>query len=62
MKQSTVLMLQSYARAFAASALAVWWAGETSLDAILKAGLVAVVPPLLRWLNPNDPSFGRTNW
>lgn len=62
MNKSTILMLQSYARAFAASALAVWWAGETSWQAIVKAGLVAVVPPLLRWLNPDDPSFGRTNW
>lgn len=62
MNKSTTLMLQSYARAFAAAALAVWWAGETNWQAIAKAGLAAVIPPLLRWLNPQDPSFGRGAW
>jgi len=62
MKKSTILMLQSYARSFAAASLAVWWAGETDVQAVVKAGLAAVIPPLLRWLNPDDAAFGRTNW
>jgi hypothetical protein len=57
--ESTKQVLFSYARAVAAAVLAVAWAGETSPSALLKAGLVAVVPPLIRWLNPNDISFGR---
>lgn len=52
-------VINSYLRAFLAAALAVVLAGETNFQAILKAGLVAVLPPLIRWLNPNDPSFGR---
>lgn len=50
----------SYARSALGAVLAVWWAGETSASALLKAGLVAVVPPLIRWLNANDPAFGRS--
>jgi len=52
-------VVSSYLRAFLAAALAVVLAGETNVQAILKAGLVAVLPPLIRWLNPNDTSFGR---
>lgn len=50
----------SYARSALGAVLAVWWAGETDTSALLKAGLVAVVPPLIRWLNANDTAFGRS--
>lgn len=50
----------SYARSALGAVLAVWWAGETSATALAKAGLAAVVPPLIRWLNANDEAFGRT--
>ena len=52
-------LLASYARSFAAAVLTLWLAGETDPHKLLAAGLAAVVPPLLRWLNPNDPAFGR---
>lgn len=52
-------IVSSYLRAFLAAALAVIVAGNTNPSDILKAGLVAILPPLIRWLNPNDPSFGR---
>ena len=52
-------MIASYARSFISAALAVYMTGETSWSAMLAAGVAAVVPPLLRWLNPNDPGFGR---
>ncbi len=52
-------LLASYARSFLGAALALYLAGETDPKKLLAAGLAAVVPPLLRWLNPNDAAFGR---
>lgn len=52
-------MLASWVRSFAAAVLALWLAGNTNPRELLAAGVAAVVPPLLRWLNPNDPAFGR---
>ena len=52
-------MLASYARSFIASSLAVYMAGVTDPKAILSAGLAAVVPVLMRWLNPKDTVYGR---
>lgn len=52
-------MLASYARSFIAASLAVYMAGVTDPKAILSAGLAAVVPVLMRWLNPNDQVYGR---
>jgi hypothetical protein len=49
----------SYARSFLSACLAVYIAGATDPKAILGAGLAAVLPVLLRWLNPNDPAFGK---
>lgn len=52
-------MLASWGRAFIAAVLTLWLAGNTNPRELLAAGIAAVVPPLLRWLNPNDPAFGR---
>lgn len=52
------LILASWARSFLAASLAVYMAGETDLDSILKAGLAAVLPVVIRWLNPKDAAFG----
>ena len=52
-------MIASYARSFLSAALALYMAGETNPKALLAAGVAAVLPPVLRWLNPNDPGFGR---
>jgi hypothetical protein len=52
-------MLASYARSFIAAGLAVYMAGVTDPKAILSAGVAAVVPVLMRWLNPNDQVYGR---
>ena len=48
----------SYARAFAAAALTLYMTGETDLNKLFFAGCAAVLPPLLRWLNPKDEAFG----
>lgn len=52
-------MLGSYARSFLGAALALYLAGETDSKKLLAAGIAAVLPPLMRWLNPNDKAFGR---
>lgn len=52
-------MLSSYARSFIAACLAVYMSGNSDPQAILSAGVAAVVPVLLRWVNKNDPAFGR---
>jgi hypothetical protein len=61
MNRRTVQAAMSYARSFAAAALAVWVAGNFRADwrDVAAAGMAAVLPPLLRWLNPSDAAFGR---
>jgi hypothetical protein len=51
-------MAASWARSFLAAAVAVYMAGVTDPKAIATAGLAAVLPVIMRWLNPNDSSFG----
>ena len=48
----------SWARSFIASALAVYMAGVTEPKAIVAAGGAAVIPVIIRYLNPNDKQFG----
>lgn len=52
-------ILGSYARSFLTGALTLYMAGETDPRKLLAAGVAAILPPLLRWLNPNDQAFGR---
>ncbi len=51
-------LLASWARNFLAASLAVYMAGVTDPKTILMSGLAAVVPVILRWLNPKDQAFG----
>ena len=48
----------SWARSFLAAALALYMAGETDLKTLAMAGVAAVAPVILRWLNPQDYAFG----
>ena len=48
----------SWARSFLAAGLAVYMAGVTDPKAIAAAGLAAILPVVLRYLNPNDAAFG----
>lgn len=48
----------SWARSFMAAALALYMAGETDPKTLAMAGVAAVAPVILRWLNPNDVAFG----
>ncbi len=48
----------SWARSFMAASLAVYMSGNSDPKAIAGAGLAAVLPVILRWLNPKDTAFG----
>jgi hypothetical protein len=51
-------LIASWARSFLAAALALWMAGVTDPKTLAMAGAAAIAPVILRWLNPNDASFG----
>jgi len=52
------LLGASWLRSFLAAGVAVYMAGVTDSKAIAGAGLAAVLPVILRCLNPNDAAFG----
>ena len=56
----TKAVVASWARSFMAAALALYMAGVTDLKTLAMAGVAAVVPVILRWLNPGDKNFGVT--
>ena len=51
-------MLASWARSFLAASIACYLAGVTDWKALLNAGIAALLPVILRWLNPKDSAFG----
>jgi hypothetical protein len=59
MKPKDRAMLASYARSAGAAALALYMTGNHDLKALGNAAIAGAIPPLMRWLNPNDRSFGR---
>jgi hypothetical protein len=52
-------MVASYLRSVIGAMCAVVATGNYNIDDLAKAAIAAVLPPLLRWVNSNDPSFGR---
>lgn len=52
-------ILESYGRSFVVAAIAAYSSGAVELEAIVIAGLAAIVGPAIRAINPNDPAFGR---
>jgi hypothetical protein len=46
-------------RAAAASAVALYLAGETDLKTLAMAALAGFAGPLLKWLDPSATEFGR---
>jgi hypothetical protein len=52
-------MAASWGRSYIAAALAVYMAGG-SIEQMAMGGVAAVVPVILRWLNPTDKAFGST--
>jgi hypothetical protein len=62
MKPEHKSMFASYARSAFGAALAVYLAqpNDVTIRDLVAAALAAIAPPLLRWLNPADPAFGRS--
>ena len=69
MNEKTFAAVKSYVRHFIGACLAAFTAtggdvftiDKTGLKAIFTAGLVAVLPVLLRALDTSDSAFGRTD-
>ena len=59
MNPKTKAMISSYLRSAIAAVLAVVSTGNYSPEDLAKAGLAALLPPLMRWANSKDPAFGR---
>lgn len=59
-KRQAIEMLLSWARVFAAASLAVWLAtGTFDFTSMANAGIAAVLPVIIRWLDPADKVYGR---
>jgi hypothetical protein len=51
--------LLSYLRSAVAAVIAVMATLDYEPMDLAKAFVAALIPPVLRWINPNDPAFGR---
>jgi hypothetical protein len=47
-------------RAAASAAIALYLAGETDLKVLGMAALAGFLGPVLKWLDPSAPEFGKT--
>lgn len=59
MSKQVKALAASYSRTVVAAVLAVYMTGNTSPTDLGKAGIAALLPPLMRWANPQDKAFGR---
>jgi hypothetical protein len=59
MKAKDKAMLASYGRSVIAAVIAVYSTGNTDPADLGKAALAALVPVLMRYVNPKDLGFGR---
>lgn len=58
MNQKMKLALESYARSFAIAALTAYSMGARDVEDLVIAGLIAILGPAIRAINPKDPAFG----
>ena len=58
MKQQIQQLFYSYGRSVVGAVLAVYMTGATNPTDYIKAGVAALILPLMRWANPNDAAFG----
>jgi len=58
MKQQIQQLFYSYGRSVVGAVIAVYMTGATNPTDYVKAGVAALIPPLMRWANPNDAAFG----
>ena len=52
-------MLASYVRSVIGALIAVYSTGTLEPRDYAKGAIAAIIPPLLRWINPKDLGFGR---
>lgn len=53
-------MAASYGRSVVGAVVAVYLTGATNPTDYIKAGIAALIPPVMRWANPNDTAYGRS--
>ena len=53
--------LESYLRTAISACAAMWMAGNHDPKSLGIAAVTAILGPLMRCINPNDPAFGRVN-
>jgi hypothetical protein len=53
-------MFASYARSVVGAVVAVYMTGSTTPSDYAKAAVAALIPPIMRWVNPKDAAYGRT--
>jgi hypothetical protein len=53
-------MFASYARSIVGAVVAVYMTGSTTPSDYAKAAVAALIPPIMRWVNPKDAAYGRT--
>ena len=53
-------MFASYGRSVVGAVVAVYMTGSTTPSDYAKAAVAALIPPIMRWVNPKDPAYGRT--
>ena len=51
--------LESYLRSVLGAVVAVVATGNYAPEDLGKAAVAALIPPVIRWANVNDPAFGR---
>ena len=58
-KQTVRRMLESWAKVFVAAVITAYLSGVADWLTLLNAGLVAVLPVILNWVNPHYKGYGR---
>jgi hypothetical protein len=58
-QKQMIAMLASYGRSLLAAGLALYAAGVTDPAQLANALWAALLPVIIRYVNPNDPAFGR---
>ena len=48
----------SWGRAFLVAAISMYAAGVQDPKALIAAGIASIIPPVLRYLSPNDAGLG----
>jgi hypothetical protein len=60
MKANNQALLASYGRSVVGAVIAVYMTGANNPTDYVKAAIAALIPPVMRWVNPNDTAFGRS--